>query len=138
MDDSFSCPKCGAKFTPATFPFKYEYHSGAMGIGSERVEVLDSPCPKCSASIPRAFFTTCRVCKKGAAKTSCAELKNGSSSNDLYHFGCLNKLGPYDRSRARPYGQVDPPKSSLDALSNIPTWVWIAGGILLLLFLNSR
>ena len=136
MDDSFNCPHCGATFTPQTFPFKVQYHSGGMGLGSERIEVLDSPCPKCKAIIPQSFFVSCRVCKQGAAKSSCAYQMVGGSM-ELYHFGCLSKLiPPIPRDRAKRFGQPESPTAgdSITAIIGmLPVWLWIAIGIVVFL-----
>jgi hypothetical protein len=133
-DDSFSCATCGTTFTPDKFPFNYDFKAGAMGLGGEWREVLKTPCPKCKTVFPASFFTTCRVCKKGAAKTSSACATVGTSL-EIYHFGCLSKLiPPIPRDRARRYGQPAPPASP-----DIPGWVWIVGGIgIFLLFTLSH
>jgi hypothetical protein len=89
VTDSFSCPHCAEKFMPATFPFKYKYDAGAMGLGSETTYVLDALCPKCQKHFSPGFFTTSKICRKGAAKTSRAELviTDGWSQygQELYH-----------------------------------------------------
>jgi hypothetical protein len=143
-DDSFSCANCHTTFTPDKFRFNYNLHVGAMGAGSEWREVLNTPCPKCKTVFPASFFTTCNVCKKGAAKTSSACAIVGSS-HEIYHFGCLSKLiPPISRERAGRVVTSDQGKVRCEQpappSSGIPDWVWIVGiGIVLLfMLLTSR
>jgi hypothetical protein len=137
MDDSFACPHCGKQFTPQTFPFKYQYHSGGGGLGSEWTEVLDSQCPECKRNIPKSFFTVCNACKKGAVKTSCAYQEVGTSI-ELYHFSCLHKLiPPIAKGNARRYGEPAQQKPAAISLADIPIWMWIVGVVVLLLLLKS-
>lgn len=140
MDNSFACPKCTAIFTPQTFPFNYRPNPGAMGAGSGHMEFGSSQCPKCKYVFPGSFFVECTICHKGAAKTSSYYYRSkGGSYSQRYHIFCI-KNDEFHRhmDKSTLYKDGGEPvnkKSSEISWENIPVWVWVIGGLILLVLL---
>jgi hypothetical protein len=94
--DEFQCRR-GHRFNPADFPFKFELHSGAMGIGSEYSTIAGQTCPQCAAQIT-VKFRLCTYCGAGAAADTCAIVQR-SWGTEYYHNACLEyAIHPITRS----------------------------------------